>query len=69
MQNRILYGLLIYGGTRHSVLNEILIIQIGTIRTIFFRKRSDTVSDLFMKHKIETVFELYFEEIFKETLY
>ena len=65
----ILYGLLIYGGTRHSVLNEILLMQKRIIRTIFFRKRSDTVSDLFMKHKIETVFELYIEEIFKETLF
>ena len=65
----ILYGLLIYGGTRHSVLNEILLMQKRIIRTIFFRKRSDTVSDLFMKHKIETVFELYVEEIFKETLF
>ena len=40
----ILYGLLIYGGTRYSVLNEILLMQKRFIRTIFFRKRSDTVS-------------------------
>ena len=65
----ILCGLLVYGGTRHSDLNEILLMQKRIIRTIFFRKRSDTVSDLFMKHERETVFELYIEEIFKETLY
>ena len=47
----ILYGLLKYGGTRHSVQNEILLLQKRNIRTIFFRKRSDTFSDLFMKHK------------------
>ena len=65
----ILYGLLINGGTRHSVLNEILLRQKRFIRTIYFRKRSYTVFDLFMKHKIETVFELYTEEILKKTLY
>ena len=39
------------------------------IRTIFLRKkRIDTVSDLLMKHNIETVSELFEEKFFEGTL-
>ena len=36
---------------------------------IYFLQKSGSISDLFMKHKIETVFELYIEVIFKKTIF
>ena len=50
----ILYGLLICGSTRHSELKEIRLLRKRVLRTIFFKKRSNTTSDLFMNHKIES---------------
>ena len=63
------YGLLIYGCTRESVLKQIHLMQKRIMRTIFFKKREESVSELFFKHKISTIHELYLEEFFKESIY
>ena len=63
------YGLLIYGCTRESVLKQIHLMQKRIMRTIFFKKREESVSELFIKHKVSTIYELYLEGNFKETIY
>ena len=63
------YGLLIYGCTRESVLKQIHLMQKRIMRKLFFKKREESVSELFFKHKISTIYELYLEEFFKETIY
>ena len=63
------YGLLIYGYTRESVIKQIPLMQKRIMRTIFFKKREESFSELFFKHKISTIYELNLEKIFKETIY
>ncbi len=37
------------------------------LRTIFFRRKFDALTDLFQKSGIDDVFDLYFYQLFKET--
>ena len=39
------------------------------IRAIFFRKKYDSIKDIFERKQILTVFELYVNEIFREVFY
>ena len=63
------YGLLIYGCTRDSVLKQIHLMRKRIKTTIFSKKREKSVSELFFKHKISTIYEIYLEEIFNKTIY
>ena len=62
------YGILAYGTTSKAKMEKILIMQKRLLRTIFFLKRSQSVTHLFDDHGIETVYDLYFHQLFKESI-
>ena len=65
----ITYGLLVYGSACKSKIEEIEMAQRRIIRAIFFRKKYDSIKDIFERKQILTVFELYVNEIFREVFY
>ena len=60
------YGLLVYGSTNKKRLTKIDMCQRKTLRALFYRKRTDSLQHYHRKHKILTVFDLYFLELLKE---
>ena len=60
------YGILVYGSAAKTNLKKIENAQRRIIRAIFFKKRSESISNLLLENKILTVFELYIEELVKE---
>ena len=62
------YGLLVYGCTNKTRLTKIDMCQGKILRAIFYRKRTDSLQHYYRKHKILTVFDLYFLELLKETV-
>ena len=62
------HGVLIYGGTSYSMLEPIFMLQKKILKPIYFRKYSDSSSDLFMKHKILNVYQLHIYELLKFVL-
>ena len=52
------YDVLIYGCTSCSMLEPIFMLQ-KNFKLIYFRKFSDSSSDLFLKHKILNVYQLH----------
>ena len=62
------YGLLVYGCTNKKRLTKIDMCQRKILRAIFYRKRTDSLQHYYRKHKILTVFDLYFLELLKETV-
>ena len=59
------YGILVYGCTSYNALLPLFELQKKIIRLIYFRNNCESVSDIFVKHKILTVHELYIYECFK----
>ena len=62
------YGLLVYVCTDKKRLSKIDVCQRKILRAIFYRKRTDSLQHYYKKHKILTVFDLYFLELLKETV-
>lgn len=59
------YGILVYGCTSYAKLEPILLLQKRILRTIFKKKRMDSISFLFEEKRILTVHEIYLYELFK----
>ena len=62
------YGVLIFGCTSYSMLEPIFRLQKKILKLIYFRKFSDSSSDLFVKHKILNVYQLHIYELLKFVL-
>ena len=60
------YGILVYGSAAKTNLEKIELVQRRIIRAIFFRKKFDSVKEIMIENGIQTVFELYVAELFKE---
>lgn len=58
-QSVLSYGIIHWGGTFLTHVDPIVHIQIMVIRTIFGIRKYDSVSQLFVEHKIMTVMQLY----------
>ena len=65
-KSKICYGLLIYGSAAKTNLLKIEKAQRRILRAIFFKKKFDSLRDLFRTNKILTVFELFILENIKE---
>ena len=65
MKPIIQYGLLIYGCTRKSVLNDIFLVQKKILRITYFKNRRYPSDELFKRSKIMNVFDLYVFELLK----
>ena len=63
----IMYGLLAYGSAPKSKIVKILSMK-KILRTIFNKNRSDHVQHLFESYEIETVYDLFFDQLFTEAL-
>ena len=59
------YGLLVYGCCSYSALYRVFSLQNKILKFICFRKKRDQCSDLFEKHQILSVYELYLYELLK----
>ena len=59
------YGLLIYGCTRKSVLNDIFLVQKKILRITYFKHRRYPSDELFKRSEIMNVFDLYAFELSK----
>ena len=60
------YGISAYGATAKTNLSKIELAQRRIMRTIFFKKKMDSITDVLRETGILTVFELYLEELLKE---
>ena len=60
----ITYGLIFYGCTTKTNMNEIFILQKRNFRAIFFKREFDSVQSIMSKFKLLNIFELYVSEIF-----
>ena len=58
------YGILIYGCTSRAALDPLYKIQCNILRTIHYKKKYESVSNLFCK-EILTVYELHIYDLFK----
>ena len=65
MKPIIQYGLLIYGCTRKSVLNDIFLVQKKILRITYFKNRRYPSDELFERSEIMNVFDLYVFELLK----
>ena len=63
----ICYGLITYGCTSKTNLNKILVLQKRIVRTILCLKKFDSVTPILSAFGIDTVFDLYFDQLLKET--
>ena len=52
-----------------QILNKILLVQKRILRTIFFRRKFDQITEKFSEYNIDTVFELFLDTVFKEVIY
>ena len=59
------YGLLIYGCTRKSVLNDIFLVQKKIPRITYFKNRRYPSDEMFKRSEIMNVFDLYVYELLK----
>ena len=62
------YGILEYGWCSFSSLSAVLALQKKILKYIFFRKRSDYSTDLFVNNRILTVYELHLYKLLKFVL-
>ena len=62
------YGILVYGCSKMSNLEKIHRLQKKILKFIYFRRRLDHSEDIFVKHKILTVYELHIYELLKFVL-
>ena len=65
MKPIIRYGLLIYGCTRKSVLNDIFLVQKKILRITYFKNRRYPSDELFKRSEIMNVFDRYVFELLK----
>ena len=62
------YSLIAFGATSKSLLEKTFVMQKRIFRTVFFFKRNfEHASYILYSFEIDTVFDLYFRQIFKET--
>ena len=59
------YGILVYGGTSFSNLNQILILQRKIVRMIYFKNKCDSITEALIDNEILTVHELYIYDLVK----
>ena len=62
----ICYGLLIYGSAARTNLEKIEMAQRRIIRAILFKKKYDSLQDILRQTKLNTVFELFILDVFRE---
>ena len=62
----ICYGLLIYGSAARTNLEKVEMAQRRIIRAILFKKKSDSLQDILRQTKLNTVFELFNLDVFRE---
>ena len=65
MKPIIQYGLLVYGCTKKSKLNDILLLQKKVLRFIFFKNRRCPSDELFERSRKMNVFDLFVCELLK----
>ena len=65
MKPIIQYGLLIYGCTRKSVLNDIFLVQKKILHITYFKNRRYPSDELFKRSEIMNVFDLFVFELLK----
>ena len=63
------YGLLIYGCTSKTNLENVLLFQKRILRTIFFKQKFEHITSKFKEFGLETVHEIYLNQLFKETIF
>ena len=63
------YGLLAYGCTSKSNLDKIFLAQKKILRTIFFLRKYDHVSEYFSKFQLQSVHEIFISQLFSETIF
>ena len=61
-----MYGILVYGSAAKTNLVKIEKAQRRILRAIFFMQRKDSLSEIFTKKGVLTVFELFLVELTKE---
>ena len=61
------YGLIAFGATSKSLLEKIFVMQKRIFKTICFKRKFEHASYILRSFEIDTVFDLYFRQIFKET--
>ena len=67
MQN--LYYHTVYGCASKTNLNKIFLLQKRTLRTNFFRRKFDYITEKFSDYNNDAVFELFLDTVFKEIIY
>ena len=60
------YGIIAYGATAKTNLSKIKMAQRRIMRTIFFKKKMDCITDVLREKGILTVYEFYFAELLKK---
>ena len=61
------YGLIAYGCGAKSNLDKIYLVQKKILRTIFFKRKYEHITNVFIEYNIHTVFDIFFIQIFHET--
>ena len=59
----------VYGCASKTNLNKIFLLQKRTLRTIFFRRKFDYITEKFSDYNNDAVFELFLDTVFKEIIY
>ena len=62
------YGILVYGCASTN-LNKILLMQKRILRSIYFRRKFDHITEKFSEYNIDTIYELFLDTVFKEIIY
>ena len=62
------YGVLVYGCCSYSSLLPLFMLQKKVLKFISFRRKSDSCSDMFLKHGFLSVYELHIYELLKFVL-
>ena len=65
VQPAIQYGCLVYCGTTESKLYPIFVQQKKILRVIYFKRRSHTSRELFIRSGVTSVYEIYLNELLK----
>ena len=65
-QSVITYGLINYGSTYKTNLEPIDKAQRRIFRAIFYRRKWDTLQDIYTKHKFLNIYEMFIAEVVKE---
>ena len=62
------YGILVFGCCSYKAQEPIFIMQKKILKLIYFRKRSDSCDDIFLKNECLTVYKLHIYELLKFVL-